>query len=64
VAKVWARWKEKFPGNNETDTGSALLKMIEVIWRRREGQKSSRSAWKRPDFRTRDNDEQIEPTLS
>jgi hypothetical protein len=31
-------WKQR------TDTGSALLKMIEVIWRRREGQKSSRSA--------------------
>jgi len=27
-------WKQR------TDTGSALLKMIEVIWRRREGQKS------------------------
>jgi hypothetical protein len=51
-------WKQR------TDTGSALLKMIEVIWRRREGQKSSRSAWKRPHFRTRDNDEQIEPTFS
>jgi hypothetical protein len=51
-------WKQRI------DTGIALLKMIEVIWRRREGQKSSRSAWKRPDFRTRDNDEQIEPTFN
>jgi hypothetical protein len=56
--------KRKISWKQRTDTGSALLKMIEVIWRRREGQKSSRSAWKRPDFRTRDNNEQIEPTFS